>query len=180
MAELVTAAADGDSRAWDALVERFAGLVWSIARAYRLSSADAADVSQVVWLRLVENLGRIREPNSVGAWIATVTRHECLRVIRKTGREVPAEAPFFEVAATGDLDLDVALLAGERGLALARGIDRLPSRWRSLLRVLMAEPRPSYEEVAAALDIPVGSIGPTRQRCLDRLRASPELTSIRD
>lgn len=175
--ELVSVAASGDARAWNALVDRFAGLVWSIARAHHLGQADAADVSQVVWLRLVENLGRIREPGSVGAWIASVARHECLRVIRKAGREVPVVSDIFEVPGTDDVD--VALLIGEHGAALSRALDRLPSRCRTLMRVLMADPRPSYEEIAAALDIPIGSIGPTRQRCLDRLRACPELAAMR-
>jgi RNA polymerase sigma factor (sigma-70 family) len=178
VADLVAAAANGDAGGWDALVDRFAGLVWSIARGYHLGSADAADVSQVVWLRLVESLSRIREPGSVGAWIASVTRHECLRVIRKAGREIPVESDTLEVAGTDDLD--VALLVGEHGVALSRALDRLSPRCRTLMRVLMADPRPSYEEIAAALDIPIGSIGPTRQRCLDRLRASPELTAMRD
>jgi RNA polymerase sigma factor (sigma-70 family) len=175
---MVSAAANGDAGGWDALVDRFAGLVWSIARGYHLGTADAADVSQVVWLRLVESLSRIREPGSVGAWIASVTRHECLRVIRKAGREIPVESDTLEAAGTDDVD--VALLIGEHGVALSRALDRLPSRCRTLMRVLMADPRPSYEEIAAALDIPIGSIGPTRQRCLDRLRASPELTAMRD
>ena len=94
--ELVRAAAEGDQQAWDALVDRFAGLVWAIARAHRLSPADAADVSQTTWLRLVEHLGRIRDPERVGAWLAATARHECLRVIRHAGRFV----------ADGDVDLD--------------------------------------------------------------------------
>jgi RNA polymerase sigma factor (sigma-70 family) len=178
VAELVTAAAAGNSGAWEALVERYSGLVWSIARAHRLSAADAADVSQVVWLRLVEHLDRIYRPGSVGTWLASVTRNECLRVIRRSGREVPTETNVdFEWHSTGD-DVDINLLAGERDAALLRACDRLPPQWRSLMRVLMTEPRPSYEEIAAALDIPMGSIGPTRQRCLDRLRASPELRAV--
>src|SRR3954468_5004445 len=96
LVELVHAAADGDQEAWDALVDRFAGLVWSIARAHRLSAADAADVSQTTWLRLVEHLGRIRDPERVGAWLAATARHEGLRVIR----------PPRRFLAGGDVDLD--------------------------------------------------------------------------
>jgi len=177
LAELVHAAADGDQQAWDALVERFAGLVWSIARAHRLSAADAADVSQTTWLRLVEHLGRIRDPERVGAWLASTARHECLRVIRHAGR----------FGADGDVDLDAVgtepepstlLLATERTAALWRAVEALPERCRTLIRALMADPAPSYEDIAAAFDIPIGSIGPTRARCLEQLKRRPEIAGI--
>jgi RNA polymerase sigma factor (sigma-70 family) len=176
-AALVRRAAGGDSRAWDHLVERFGGLVWSIARAHRLSDADAADVSQTTWLRLVEHLDRIRQPERVGAWIAATARNECLRVLRLSGRQV----------LTGDepetVDLDApapgaALLESERDAALWRGFAALTARCQVLLRVLLADPAPSYEEVAAALSMPIGSLGPTRQRCLERLRRHPEIAGI--
>src|SRR3954454_23729731 len=177
LSELVHAAGDGDQDAWDALVDRFAGLVWSIARAHRLSAADAADVSQTTWLRLVEHLGRIRDPQRGGAWLAAPARHECLRVIRHAGRFI----------ADGDVDLDAVgtepepstlLLATERTAALWRAVEALPERCRMLIRVLMADPPPSYEDVAEAFDMPVGSIGPTRARCLDQLRRRPEIAGI--
>jgi len=177
LSQLVHAAGDGDQDAWDALVDRFAGLVWSIARAHRLSAADAADVSQTTWLRLVEPLGRIRDPERVGAWLAATARHECLRVIRHAGRFI----------ADGDVDLDAVgtepepstlLLATERTTALWRAVEALPERCRTLIRALMADPPPSYEDVAAAFDIPIGSIGPTRARCLEQLKRRPEIAGI--
>jgi RNA polymerase sigma factor (sigma-70 family) len=177
LTELVRAAAAGDQSAWDELVDRFAGLVWAIARAHRLSAADAADVSQTTWLRLVEHLNRLRDPERVGAWLAATARHECLRVIRHAGRFV----------ADGEVDLDAIavdpepstlLLANERTAALWRAIDALPERCRTLIRVLMADPPPSYEDVAAALDMPIGSIGPTRARCLEQLKRRPEIAGI--
>jgi RNA polymerase sigma factor (sigma-70 family) len=177
LTELVPAAADGDQEAWDALVDRFAGLVWSIARGHRLSPADAADVSQTTWLRLVEHLGRIRDPERVGAWLAATARHECLRVIRHAGRFV----------ADGDVDLDAVgtdpepsalLLATERTAALWKAVEALPERCRTLIRVLMADPPPSYEDVAEAFDMPIGSIGPTRARCLEQLKRRPEIAGI--
>jgi RNA polymerase sigma factor (sigma-70 family) len=175
---LVTAAAGGDRRATEALVERYSGLVWSIAWGYRLNGADAADVSQVVWLRLIENLGRIRQPGSVGAWLASVTRHECLRVLRRAEREVSVadSADLDERSSDGDIDL--ALLSEERDAALREAFDCLPARWRSLLEVLMDVPLASYEEVAETVGMPIGSIGPTRQRCLERLRGAPVLLEL--
>src|SRR5436190_14278705 len=95
--ELIRAAARGDQNAWTELVGRFERLVWATARAHRLSRADAADVAQTTWLRLVENLDRIREPDRVGAWLATTARHESLRLLRRGVREQPVDdADLFE------------------------------------------------------------------------------------
>ena len=178
---LVRAAAEGDQVAWGALVERFSGLVWAVARAHRLSKADAADVSQTTWMRLVEHLGDIRQPERVGAWLSATARHECLRVIRKSGRAVPTELDDDHLADTGvevELELDARLDAAQYHQALGAALDRLPERGRALLRVLMADPAPSYAEAAAALGMPIGSLGPTRARCLERLRNSPELAAL--
>ncbi|MGV9366545.1 RNA polymerase sigma factor [Amycolatopsis sp. NPDC003731] len=164
---LLEAAARGDQAAWDALVDRYASLLWSIARAHRLPDADAV---QTVWLKLVENLGRIKEPERLPGWLATTTRHECLRRLRRTDRERPTDDQVWQSEPAPGPAVDAALLLGERDAALWRALDKLSDQCRRLLRVLMATPPPSYAEVADALDIPVGSIGPTRQRCLGRLR----------
>jgi RNA polymerase sigma factor (sigma-70 family) len=178
VAALVAGAAAGDGRATEALIERYSGLVWSIAWNYRLSASDAADVSQVVWLRLVENIGRIRQPDSVGAWLASVARHECLRVARRTEREVTMADDLELDGGQTDADLDLRLLRTERESALRRAFTALPDRWRSLLEMLMDAPSASYEEVAEAVGMPIGSIGPTRQRCLERLRSAPALIEL--
>jgi RNA polymerase sigma factor (sigma-70 family) len=178
VAALVTAAASGDSRATEALIRRYAGLVWSIAWSYRLGAADAADVSQVVWLRLVENIGRIRQPASVGAWLASVTRHECLRLLRRSEREVTIADSRELDECSRDAEIDLGLLSGERDAALREAFACLPPRWRSLLEVLIDIPSASYEEVAEVVGMPIGSIGPTRQRCLERLRSSPALLEL--
>ena len=89
--DLVTAARNGDKRAWDGLVERYAPLIWSVCRRYRLADADAEDVGQAVWLHLVEHLDNLRTPDALPGWLATVTRRECLRVLRVTGRPLAAE-----------------------------------------------------------------------------------------
>jgi RNA polymerase sigma factor (sigma-70 family) len=166
---LVAAAARGDQAAWDALVRQFSGLLWSIARAHRLNEADAADAVQCTWIKLVEHLDRITEPERLAGWLATTARHECLQLIRRSGR-LPAPAEMVDDSPDPAPPLDHALLVGERNAALWRVFDGLPDRCRRLLRVLMASPPPTYAEVADALDMPVGSIGPIRQRCLGRLR----------
>jgi RNA polymerase sigma factor (sigma-70 family) len=169
--ELVRAAAAGDRAAWDAIVDRFQGLVWATARAHRLSQADAADVAQTTWLRLVEHLDRIREPERLGAWLATTARHECLRHIRLHGRELPSDDVDVFEAPAEDVRPDLALLLGERDTALWGAFGRLGERCQALLRLLVSQDAPSYEEIGAALDMPIGAIGPTRMRCLEKLRS---------
>ena len=166
---LVGAAAAGDQRAWNSLVQEFSGLLWAVARAHRLPDADAADVVQATWLRLLEHLGRLHDPARAGAWLATTARRECLRVLRARERVTPTgeDRPECESA---DLPPDHALVEQERDEALWRSFGRLRQSDQALLRLLMADPRPAYEEIAAALDMPIGSIGPTRQRALERLR----------
>jgi RNA polymerase sigma factor (sigma-70 family) len=185
--QLVRGAAGGDEIAWRGLVARFSGLVWSVARAHRLANADAADVFQTTWLRLAEHIGRIQQPDRVGAWLATAARRECLQHLRSAGKTVPTDdMDRLEVTpAAGANPTEEAVLAAEkdredaaRAAALWRALGRLPGRCRELLRVLMASPPPSYAEVAAALGLPLGSIGPTRARCLQRLRE--EMAGIRN
>jgi len=168
---LLRAAREGDQAAWDELVARFNNLVWSVARGFRLSGADAADAVQMTWLRLVENLDRINDPDRLASWLATTTRRECLQHLRKKGRTaVPMDDTILQDVADDAEPLDSGLLLDERDGALWRAFSALGERCRRLLRVMMATPPPSYQEVSEALDIPHGSIGPTRQRCLAALR----------
>lgn len=168
--ELVAGAAAGDRQAWDELVGRFAGLVWHVARGHRLSDADAADVVQTVWLRLVESLPRLREPAAVGGWLATTTRHESLRVLRVSGRDVTDGGEALLDVPSGEPSPEAVLELAEDRHLVRSALDRLSDRCRSLLRALAYSPDDSYAEVSAALGLPVGSIGPTRARCLQRLR----------
>jgi len=170
VARLVAAAADGDQVAWDSLVTRYAGLVWSIARSHRLGPSDAADVSQTVWLRLVEHLRSLRDPEHVGGWLATTTRHECLRVIRRAGRELPDEDAAGELPVSPDQSPEWLVLSDESRRLVWLALGRLSPRCQTLLRVISESPDVSYAEIAAALDMPIGSIGPTRMRCLEHLR----------
>jgi RNA polymerase sigma factor (sigma-70 family) len=176
VSELVGAAAKGDQRAWQELVERFSGLVWSVARAYGLSETDAADVVQTAWLRLVENLHRVRDAERVGAWLAATARHEALRTLRVAGRQLPV-GDDAELLPSNPVQVtpESVTLAAEQLDIVWRAFTALPSSCQRLLRVLMADPPPSYQEAAAALDMPIGSIGPTRGRCLDRLRRLADL-----
>jgi RNA polymerase sigma factor (sigma-70 family) len=177
--DLLAAAAAGDQAAWDALVARYTGLLWSVARGFRLSGADAGDAVQTTWLRLVEHLDRIEDPDRLPAWLATTVRRECLRLLRKGRREQPvSDDDGLPDVPDDSPPVDDALLLAERDAALWRAFDRMPDRCRTLLRVLMASPPPSYAEVSAALDLPIGSIGPTRQRCLSRLRALVEADGL--
>ena len=167
--ELVVAAAKGDRRAWESLVDAYSGLVWAIARNHRLGDNDAADVSQTTWLRLMENIQRLREPARVGAWLATTARHECLRLIGQARRVVllPNEEDYDAVADTPPPDS--ALLAAERDARVRAALLTLSPRCQQLLKLLMLDPPPSYEEISAATGMPIGSIGPTRGRCLAHL-----------
>ncbi|MFJ8591592.1 RNA polymerase sigma factor [Streptomyces sp. NPDC093598] len=178
---LVQAAADGDAAAWKTLVEGLSPLVWSVVRAHRLSDADAHEVYQTAWFRFAQHLGRIREPGKAGAWLASTARHECLKVIRNSQRLTLTDDPQLLDRVSEDgtpeqslLDSEEAAAQSERVRRLWQEFEELGERCRQLLRVLMATPPPSYQDVSAALGIAVGSIGPLRQRCLRRLRARLE------
>lgn len=174
---LLHAAADGDQQAWNALVARYNGLVWAVVRGFRLSPHDAADATQTTWLRLVEKLDDIRNPEGLGSWLATTARHECLRIGRIGQRHVLTDG-FDLPDAAGSAGLDAGLLTRERDSALWLAFEELVPRCKALLRLLVADPPPSYDEISAALDMPVGSIGPTRGRCLERLRDNLTATGI--
>jgi RNA polymerase sigma factor (sigma-70 family) len=168
---LVARAAAGDEVAWNELVERFSGLLWSVTRSYGLGTQQAGDVVQTAWLRLVEHIGDLRDPDHVGAWLATTTRREALRTVSAQRREEPRddERTWDQPAAPQDAP-DAAIIRREEHTQLLAALADLPPRQRQLLRVLSADPAPSYQEVAAATGMPVGSIGPTRARALQRLR----------
>lgn len=169
---LLAAASTGDQEAWNALTERFTNLLWSVARSYRLSHDDAADAVQNTWLRLLENLTTIHNPEALPGWLATTTRREALGILRRRGRTVLTrdEDLGADLADPSVDELDSALLEDERDAELWASFHQLPERCQQLLRVLMACDRPVYAEVAQVFDMPIGSIGPTRMRCLERLR----------
>jgi len=178
--DLVASARDGDVRAWDALVERYAPLIWSICRRYRLDRADADDVGQSVWLHLVGHLDKIREPAALAGWLATTTRRECGRFVR-AARGPHSVAYALDAENMPDAHSDVAeqeVLAAERHAALREAYSHLPTECQRLVAMLTADPPAPYAEISATLAMPVGSIGPTRSRCLDRIRHYPAIAAL--
>ena len=178
---LVRAAASGDQYAWNHLVDEFASTVWAIARGHRLNSADAADVFQTTWLRLLEHLDRIEQPERAGAWIATTARRECLRMLRISKRQVPRDDFDFVPDPVTLASPDRNLVVEERRKMVSQLVDQLPTRSRMLLRLLSADSPLSYKEISEALSMPIGSIGPSRQRALEQLRRldTPCRTQVR-
>jgi len=176
---LVCAATNGDEGAWDDLVRRYLPLVYSVIRSYRLSASDAQDVSQTLWLRLVEHLDAVREPRALPGWIAVTTKNEALRLLKARGRTIqvdPMTSPDLD--RRGDSpEPDDDLLRAERRQMLRDGLDELLPRQRELLLLLTADPPVTYQEISRRLNIPIGSIGPTRARYLERLRATSAMRS---
>ena len=178
-ADLVGRAAEGESSAYEQLVDEFSPLVWSVARGFRLSKADAQDVSQVVWLRLVENLGKLREPERVGAWLAVTARHECLAFVKRSSRTTTMSSAGIEALdRPADGAVDGSIMAGVRVAAVQEAMVSLPSQCQRLFQLMFSDPPAAYDAIAASLEIAIGSIGPTRQRCLDRLRRHPAILRI--
>jgi RNA polymerase sigma factor (sigma-70 family) len=179
-ADLVAYAKGGDVQAWNALVERFAPLIWSICRKYQLGRNDAEDVGQNVWMIFVNHLDSVRDPAALPGWLATITRRECFKVLRATSKlpasgKVPEDTPTELTASAED-----ELLSAERRAALYEAFCRLPLCSQRLLALLIADPPVPYAEISARLGIPIGSIGPSRRRCLDRLRRDPAIAHLID
>ena len=168
--QLVSGALTGDEGSWAEIVRRHTNLVMARARQFRLTAQQAEDVAQTVWLNLLEHLADLREPEALPGWIATATRHECIRVANLARRSLPVDPSTGRLDAQDDGDLDRELLQSERHAALRAALAELPAHQRDLLLLLSTDPPPSYQQVSALLGIPVGSIGPTRQRGLARLR----------
>lgn len=169
VAELLAAAEGGSQVAWDALVDRYGRLVWSVVRGFRFDAATAADVSQTVWLRLVEHCGRIRDPERLPSWLATTARNEAIRASRRQAKVVPTEFSV-EVADAAAPSIDERLLDDEQLQEVLGAFDDMSPKCQELLRTLCTDPPLDYEAISELLGMPIGSIGPTRSRCLDRLR----------
>ncbi len=172
LARLVRSAAAGDRAAWERLVDQYSRLLWAMTRDFKLAESDAADVVQATWLRLLEHIHRIEYPERIASWLATTARHECLRHLAAGKRVlvVRDDHDAFSEAVGHQPDVDERLLAEERAQAVRDALSTLPSRSQQLLELLMADPPVSYTEISDQLGVPIGSIGPTRGRCLERLR----------
>ncbi len=185
LTELVAAACGGDTVAWDVLVSRFMPLVLSVIRRYRLSGRDAEDVSQTVWLRLVEHLDSLREPKALPGWLTVTTKNEALRTLRSRSAVTPVDPTDVKanVRLEGRHDtkeVDAELLRAERRTAVLDGLAEMTEPQRDFLRMLVADPPISYLEISRRTGMPIGSIGPTRARCLAKLRSTAPLRALND
>jgi RNA polymerase sigma factor (sigma-70 family) len=174
---LVRRVCDGDQEAWNEIVERYSPLVWAICTRFQLSRPDTDDVGQGVWLMLVEHIANLREPAALPGWLATTTRNECLRVLRTARRLDPDGLPADDMMPP-DVDskaVDEDVIEAELNAALRAAFAELQPACHTLLSMLIQDPPPSYAEVSSTLGMRVGSIGPTRARCLNQLRRSPHL-----
>jgi len=178
---LVHRASGGDHDAWNELVERYAPLVYTICTRYRLSNHDVEDVGQNVWLLLVEQLGKLREPAALPGWLATTTARECLRVVTAASRtERMGTGVDDSLQFVDDTVIDEEILMAERNALLRAAFADLPPRCQQLLSMLISDPPHSYAEIHTQLGIPVGSIGPQRARCLGKLRKSDAFIELTD
>jgi RNA polymerase sigma factor (sigma-70 family) len=176
VAPLLENAARGSEAAWQEIVQRYSQLVLSVCRRYGISNTDAEDVSGSVWLRLVTNLQRIREPEALPGWLRTTAQHECWMLLRHRDRQIPTDNLL--ISELTDPEFAAALIGAERCTAARRAFAELPRRDRELLSMLFADPPRTYREISVALGIPVGAIGPTRARCLARARRTPAIVTL--
>jgi RNA polymerase sigma factor (sigma-70 family) len=179
VADLVTCARNGEKQAWDAIVERYAPLIWSICRRHGLGRADTEDVGQAVWLHLVGHLGNLREPAALPGWLATTARRECLRVLH-AGRPLAAGCVLDAETLPDDQagTVEQELLAAERQAVLREAFLDLPPCGQRLIALLLEDPPVPYAEISVRLGIPIGSIGPNRRRYLYKMRHHPAIAAL--
>lgn len=167
--ELLSRAAEGDRDAWRSLVDQYHRLVWSVIRGFRFDAATSEDVFQTVWQRLMENCSKIRDPERLPGWLSTTTRNEALRVVRHQKRQVPSEFEY-DVSDPTAMGFDERLIDDETQRAALRAFAKLSEDAQQLLRLFCADPPIDYQTISEMVDRPVGSLGPTRARILDKLR----------
>ncbi|MFI9825520.1 RNA polymerase sigma factor [Streptomyces sp. NPDC052013] len=169
--ELVDDCIAGNQDSWNRIVERYTPLIWAIARGHRLSAADSEDVSQTTWMRVIQHLGKLRDPEKLAQWIAVSARRESLKLIEKSGRSVPVgDSPIFDRSEPSENHPEERALARERDDEVLLAYCALSPKCQALLGLLVTDPPMSYDEISATLGVPRGSIGPNRSRCLAHLR----------
>jgi RNA polymerase sigma factor (sigma-70 family) len=178
--DLARAACDGDERAWRGVIERYGSLVRAVALGHRLSDADLADAMQNTWLRAIEHLDGLRDPKRLPTWLVSVARRECLLILGANARRVPVGDRLLRAQPDPGPSIEARVLAAERRDALRRAVEGLCPRQRRLLALLASDAEPSYERISSELDMPIGSIGPTRFRAFRALRGDPELAGLAD
>jgi RNA polymerase sigma factor (sigma-70 family) len=175
---LARAAGTGDNTAWRDLVDRLKGVAWKVLYSFDLTQEDRKDAFAATFFHLYERLSTIRELEKLPGWVATTARNEALMLVRKRDRQVPMEELPLR-----DIDTDdhaTGMLESELKTAMLQAFRRLPADAQALMRLCTAEPPIGYDEISRLLGVPRGSIGPKRQRCLERLRNSPELAPFLD
>jgi RNA polymerase sigma factor (sigma-70 family) len=180
-AELLAACQRGEQDAWEQTVNRFSRLIWEVIRGYRLSTADAEDVRQLTWYRLIQNVSRIRDPERLGDWLATVAKREALKSLMRGNRLVlVSDVETLERPSSVSENPELAVIRAERMEDVRAAVATLSPQCQAMLELVLADPPPSYEEIAAAMSMAVGSVGPIRTRCLKRLRRALALVSDPD
>lgn len=168
-AQLVRDACDRRPEAWRELASRYEGLVRAVVGSYRLQEADFADAVQNTWLRALERLHSVRDPDSLGGWLTTVARRECLALLARSRREAPSGVADDQLVVE-EPGPEALVLAEEARRAVVHAVTELPVKPRQLVNALFSSPEPNYAEVSRQMGLPIGSIGPTRQRALRTLR----------
>ena len=175
--DLVTRAAGGDTQAWDALVERYIPLVWSICRRHQLNRANARDVSQAVWQQLASELGTLRNTTALARWLAATTQRECDR-IRHGGPGPGQRPPAASISAEQTPIAEQDLLVAGRDAALREAFAHLPPHCQRLIAMLIQDPPVPDAEISATLGIPAPSIRRNCHSCLQKLRGHPAITAL--
>lgn len=175
---LLESAAGGSESAWREIINRYTPLVFAVCHRFQLTGPDADDVCGSVWLRLVIYLDRIREPEALPGWLRTTARHECLVLLRHKNRQIPMND--LRIDEPSAAEPDTRLVAEERHTAAHHAVSGLPQRDQKLLWMLFSDPPPSYQEISSTLKIPIGTIGPTRARCLTKARRTPAIAALVD
>lgn len=175
--DLVRLASKGDDGAWAQLLSRFGPMVLRVAQRTGLNAADAADVQQATWIQLLRGIDRIRDPERIGAWLATTARRQSQRIAMAACRMTLSSDPIEDAgfASNSGNEVEEEVIRCCYGPALERALDQLPISQREIITLLTSDEAPSYEHVAERMKLPVGSIGPMRIRGLEKLRHDPDL-----
>ncbi len=179
----IAAVMRSDEQAWNALIERHQHIIDAACRRYRLRPEDAADVSQTVWMKAIDNLDRIRELRAMPGWIKTTAMRAACTLLRSRDRLTLVDVSEDNSADWSPLaqrssEVDAQMLHAERRAAVRDGLAELPESHRALLSLLVTDPPISYQQISDQLGLPVGSIGPTRARCLRKLAATPSIRAL--
>ena len=188
-AELLGAAKKGEEAAWEQIIARYQSLINAISRRYRLEPSDAHDVSQYVWMQLIDHIEKLREPRALPGWIAVTTTRRCYEILRAQRRSVavdPLAIGSFDlvdmaakrVNGDGRLDVDDDLLRAEQRCAVQQGLAELTAAQQQLLLMLVADPPVPYREISRRMNLPTISIGTAQARLLTKLRRTTAVSRL--